>query len=165
VICVKQMGAGTVFVLLFVFFCPYALYSSSSLYYSCHKTNGRSQENFKEPMLLRTSGIIGQESTFASSLFASFMLQNLNFVPVYAEKKMERAYVVAWKFLEQLYFLLPCPFPLFCSSFPKEVYFPHYTFYSSPPPLVILPPLPRLLPLPPPPPSNLLTSVLTRNAT
>jgi hypothetical protein len=84
-----------VFVLLFVFFCPYhftiALYSSSSLYYTCHRTNGRSQEKFKEVMLLRTSRIIGQKSTFACSLFASFMLQNLNFVPVCAEKKVERA--------------------------------------------------------------------------
>jgi NhaP-type Na+/H+ or K+/H+ antiporter len=91
VICVKQMCTGTFFVLLFVFFRPYASYSPLSLYYSCHKTNWRSQENFKEAMLLRTSGIIGQKSTFASSLFASFLLQNLNFVPVYAEKNVEGA--------------------------------------------------------------------------
>ena len=42
-------------------------------------------------MLLRTSGNLGQKSTFAYSLITSFMLQNVNFIPVYAEKKVERA--------------------------------------------------------------------------
>lgn len=84
-----------IFVLVFVFFCPChstsASYSSSLLYYSYHKTSGRNLETVRQVMLLRTPGAMGQKSTFASSVFTSFMLQYCNFFPVYVGKKVERA--------------------------------------------------------------------------
>lgn len=109
-------------VLVFDIFVPChatnAAYSSSPLYHSYHKRSGRSLEKFKEIMFLKTSGTIGQKNTLAYCLLTSFMLQNFNFIPVYAEKKVQRSKLEIFRAVN---FLLPCSLPLICSSFPKEV--------------------------------------------